>query len=134
MRDVLILFIHLIVTAIRVMRPGGVRLVIAESVLLRHQLLVLNRPRQRAPDLRPISRTVAGLCAGLVRPARLLRSAIVLKPATILHFYRSLVRRKYREPFSPKKRQGMPGPKRPSPELVAAIVETKRKNPRFGYQ
>jgi hypothetical protein len=68
MRNVLILFIHLIVTAIRVMRPGGVRSVIAESVLLRHQLLVFNRPRQPAPDLRPIDRIVAGLCAGLVRP------------------------------------------------------------------
>lgn len=47
MRDVFILFIHLIVTAVRVMRPGGVRSVVAESVHLRHQLLVLNRPRKR---------------------------------------------------------------------------------------
>lgn len=134
MRDVLILLVHLIVTIIRVMRPGGVRSVIAESVLLRHQLLVLNRPRQRAPDLRPIDRVVAGLCAGLVRHARLPRSAIVLKPATILNFHRLLVKRKYRELFSPKRKPAKPGPKGPSAQFVAAIVEMKRRNPRFGYQ
>jgi putative transposase len=134
MRDVLVLLIHLIITAVRLMRPGGVRSVVAESVLLRHQLLVLNRPRQRAPDLRPIDRIIAGLCAGFIRPAPLLRSAVVLKPATILHFHRSLVQRKYRELFSPKRTRTKPGPKGPSPELVAAIVELKRRNPRFDYQ
>mgnify|MGYP001816622247 FL=1 len=107
---------------------------VAECVLLRHQLLVLNRPRQRAPDLHPIDRIVAGLCAGFIRPARLLRSAVVLTPATILHFHRLLVKRKYRDLFSPKRKPGKPGPKGPSPELIAAIVETKRRNPRFGYQ
>lgn len=134
MRDVLILLVHLIVTAVRLIRPGGVRSVVAESVLLRHQLLVLKRPRQRAPDLRTVDRIIAGLCAGLMRPARLLRSAIVLKPATILHFHRSLVRRKYRSLFSPKRKPARPGPKGPSPELVAAIVEMKQRNPRFGYR
>lgn len=91
MRDILILLVHLIVTAVRLMRPGGVRSIVAESVLLRHQLLVLKRPRQRAPDLRPVDRIVAGLCAEFMRPARLFRSAIVLRPATIMQFHRSLV-------------------------------------------
>lgn len=134
MRDVLILFVHLIVTVVRLMRPDGIRSVIAESVLLRHQLLVLDRPRQRAPDLLPADRFIAGLCAGFMRPARLRRSAIVLKPATILHFHRSLVRRKYRELFAPKRKRTQPGPKGPSAELVAAIVAMKHRNPRFGYQ
>ena len=133
MRDLIILLVHLIVTIVRLMRPGGTRSVVAESVLLKHQLLVLNRPRRRAPDLRPVDRIVAGLCAGMIRPARLLRSAVVLKPATILSFHRSLVKRRYQELFSPKRR-GRPGPKSPSPELVAAIVEMKRRNLRFGYQ
>ena len=127
MRDVLILLV-------RLMQTGGVRSVVAESVLLKHQLLVLNRPRRKAPDLRPRDRIVAGLCAGLGRPARPLRSAIVLKPATLLTFHRVLVKRKYRELFSPKRKPGKPGPKGPPQELVTAIVEAKRRNPRFGYQ
>ena len=44
---------------------------------------------------------------------------------------RALVKRKYRLLFTPKRR-GKPGPKGPSPELIAAIVEMKRRNPRFG--
>jgi hypothetical protein len=48
MRDFLILFVHLIVVA-RLAKPGGLRSVVAESVLVRHQLLVLNRGRKRAP-------------------------------------------------------------------------------------
>jgi transposase InsO family protein len=68
-----------------------------------------------------------------MRPPRLLRSAIVLKPSTILSFHRALVKRKYRLLFTPKTR-GKPGPKGPSPELISAIIEMKRRNPSFGYQ
>jgi transposase InsO family protein len=68
-----------------------------------------------------------------MRPPRLLRSAIVLKPSTILSFHRALVKRKYRLLFTPKTR-GKPGPIGPSPELISAIVEMKRRNPSFGYQ
>jgi transposase InsO family protein len=44
-----------------------------------------------------------------------------------------MVARTYRLLFTPKRR-GTPGPKGPSAEVVAAIVEMKRKNARFGYQ
>jgi len=68
-----------------------------------------------------------------MRPTRLLRSAIVLKPSTILSFYRALVKRKYRLLFTPKTR-GKPGPSGPSPELISAILEMKHRNKSFGYQ
>ena len=76
MRDLAVLFVHLIATVVKVLRPGGARSVVAESLLLKHQLLILNRSRTRAPNLRPIDRVIAGLCTGLMRPSRLLRSAI----------------------------------------------------------
>jgi len=79
MRDLVMLFVHLIATVARLLGRGGARAVVAESLLLKHQLLILNRPRVRAPNLRPIDRIIAGLCAGLMRPCRLLRSAIVLQ-------------------------------------------------------
>jgi len=126
-----ILFIHLIVTTARLLGPGGRRSIVAESLLVKHQLLILNRSRARAPNLRPMDRVIAGLCAGFMRPTRLTRSAIVLKASTIMGFHRALVKRKYRLLFTPKRR-GKPGPKGPSPELIAAIVEMKRRNPRFG--
>ena len=67
----------------------------------------------------------------LIGTRRISRIAIVVKPATILQFHRALVRRKYRALFTPKRR-AKPGPKGPSVELRAAIVELKTKNPRFG--
>jgi hypothetical protein len=51
MRDLIILFVDLITTVLRIARPGGVRSVIAESVLIKHQLLIVNRSRRRAPNL-----------------------------------------------------------------------------------
>jgi hypothetical protein len=62
--------------------PGGARSVVAELLLVKHQLLIVNRSRARALVLRPTDRVIVGLCAIFTRPARLLRSAIVLKPAT----------------------------------------------------
>jgi len=75
MRDVVILFLHLIVTVVRLARPGGLRSVVAESLLVTHQLRILNRGRKRAPNLRAGERFIAGLCTLFMNPARVLRSA-----------------------------------------------------------
>ncbi len=77
MRDLAILFIHLLATVAKLMSPGGARAVVAESLLVKHQLVILNRSRKRAPKLSPMDRAIAGLCAGFLRPTRLRRSAIV---------------------------------------------------------
>jgi putative transposase len=131
MRDILVLFVHLIVTLIRLAKPGGLRAVVAESVLIRHQLQIVHRGRKRAPNLRACDRIITGSCTLLMRPARILRSAIVLKPSTLLNFHAAIVKRKYRLLFSPK-RGRRPGPKGPSSELIAAVVEMKRRNPTWG--
>src|SRR5262249_13054161 len=54
---ILVLFIHVIVTLVRVSTLRGSRSVVAESVLLRHQLLILNRGRKRSPNLRVYDRS-----------------------------------------------------------------------------
>ena len=121
----------MIVTVIRLSKPCGLRSVVAESALVRHQLLILNRGRKRAPNLRVSDRIIAGLCTLVMRPARVLRSAIVLRPSTLLRFHHMLRKRKYRMLFSPKRR-GQPGPKGPSKELIDAVIEMKRRNRRWG--
>src|SRR5215469_570657 len=110
MRDLVILFIHLIATFARLLGPGGLRSVVAESVLVKQQLLILNRSRKRSPYLRVSDRVVAGVCALLMRPRRMIRSAIVLKPSTFLRLHRALTKRKYRVLFSPAVREEA-GPK-----------------------
>ena len=62
MRDLLILLVHLIATLARLMGPGGLRSVVAESLLVKQQLLILNRSRHRAPNLRASDRIVAVGC------------------------------------------------------------------------
>ena len=131
MRDHVILFVHLIVTLARLAGPGGIRSVVAESVLVKQQLLILNRLRQRSPNLRTSDRLVAGLCALFIRPARLIRSAIVLKPSTLLGLHRALRNRKYRLLFSSKHRR-KPGPNGPNKELIDAVVQMKQRNPTWG--
>jgi hypothetical protein len=66
-RDLAILAIHLIATIARLLLPGGARSIVSESLLLKQQLLILNRSRARAPNLRPIDPIIARLCAGLMR-------------------------------------------------------------------
>ena len=131
MRDLAVLFLHLIATVAQLVGPGGARSVVAESVLVKQQLLILNRSRKRAPHLRLGDRIVAGVCALLMRPGRLIRSAIVLKPSTLLSLHRTLKKRKYRLLFSPKARR-KPGPKGPSQEVMAAVVDMKQRNPTWG--
>jgi len=131
MRDFAVLFVHLIVTLARLAKPGGLRSVLAESVLVRHQLVILNRGRKRAPNLRARDRIIAGLCTLFMRPARVLRSAIVLKPSTLLHLHSVLRKRKYRMLFSPGHRR-RPGPKGPNKDLIEAVVAMKQCNPSWG--
>src|SRR5947209_13642126 len=132
MRELVILVIHLLVTFAKLLRPGGVRAVAAESLLLKHQLLISNRTRQRAPNLTPTDRFVLGLTMLFVNPRRIPKLGALIKPATLFKFHKALVNRKYRLLFSSSSHRRKPGPKGPSAELVAAIVEMKRRNPRFG--
>jgi len=66
MRDLVVLFIHFIATLARLLGPGGARSIVAESLLLKHQLLILNRSRRRSPNLSVSDRILAGLMALLV--------------------------------------------------------------------
>src|SRR5215469_2621836 len=84
MRDIFALFLHAIAIIIRLARPGGFRSVVAESVLMRHQVLILNRGRKRAPQSavfgshRRRSVHVAdapGTCSAICRPAEAIYSA-----------------------------------------------------------
>jgi hypothetical protein len=129
--DLVVLFLHLLATVARLSGPGGARSIVAESLLVKHQLLILNRSRKRSPNLRLSDRVVAGVCALLMRPRRLIRCAIVLQPSTLLRLHRVLTQRKYRRLFSSKV-PTKPGPKGPTEEIIAAVVAMKRRNPTWG--
>ena len=56
MKDVLLLAIHLITLIVRLLQPGGLKAVAAENLLLKKQLLVIQRNRGKAPNLTTLDR------------------------------------------------------------------------------
>jgi len=131
MKDMVILFIHLLTTAAKLLGPGGAKSIIAENLLLKQQLLVATRSRRRAPNLSTAERFLMGFWSLFLRPGRIAKTAFSIRPSTLLNFHQCLVHRKYRRLLSPKKKT-KPGPKGPSDALIRAIVELKRRNTDFG--
>lgn len=122
---------HLLVTLARLASPGGLRSVVAESLAVKHQLLIMKRSQRRAPNLTSWDRLLLGFYTLLVSPKRLRKMAVITKPSTLLRFHQALVKRKYHLLYG-SKRLRRPGPKGPSSELIAAVIEMKQRNPRLG--
>jgi transposase InsO family protein len=131
MKDVIYLLFHFLATLAKLIRPGGGRAVIAENLLLKQQLIIHGRSRQRAPNLTTRDRALLGFWSLFLNPRRIARSAIIIKPSTLLRLHNALKKRKYRLLYSPGGGR-TPGPKGPSREIIKAIVEMKQRNPRFG--
>ena len=131
MKDVIHLLFHLLTTLAKLIRPGGSRTVVAENLLLKQQLIIHSRSRQRAPNLSTLDRALLGFWSLFLKPRRIARAAIIIKPSTLLSFHNALKKRKYRLLYSPRS-GAKPGPKGQSKEVIEAIVAMKQRNPRFG--
>jgi transposase InsO family protein len=131
MKDLLVLLVHLLTTIAKLLGPGSMRAVVADSLLMKQQLLVINRSRRRAPNLSTLDRFLLGFWSLFLNTRRIQRAAVIIRPSTLLKFHDILKKRKYCLLYSAD-RKGKPGPKGPSQELIQAIVELKRRNPRFG--
>jgi len=57
--------IHFFVTLAKLIRPGGVKTVMTENLMLKHQLITLTRQRSRAPRLTTFDRLLFGYLAFL---------------------------------------------------------------------
>ena len=67
MKDIVLIVIHLAVTAGKLLGPGGVRALVAENLVLKQQLIVLRRPRRRAPNLMVWDRFLFGAYQSLMK-------------------------------------------------------------------
>ena len=97
MKEILITLLHLAVTTAKLCGPGGARAVIAENLLLKQQLIVLRRARQRARNLTLSDRLFCGVGSLFLSPGRIRKVAIAVR---LLAFHQALVRGKYRRLFS----------------------------------
>ena len=125
------MFAHLLTTVAKLLGAGGAKAIVADSLLMKQQLLIINRSRRRAPNLTAIDRLLLGFWSLFLSPHHIQRAAVLLKPTTLFKFHDILQKRKYRLLYTAR-RKGKPGPKGPSQELIEAIVEMKRRNSRFG--
>jgi len=80
MRDAIFLLFDLLITLAMLLRPGGRRTVIADNLLLKQQLLIHSRSRQRSPNLTTQDRTPRGFFSLFLNPRRIARSAILIRP------------------------------------------------------
>jgi putative transposase len=131
MKDLLTLLAHLLTTIAKLLGPGGARAVVADSLLMKQQLLVIHRSRRRSPNLSTLDRFLFGFWSQFLDPRRIQWAAVIIRPSTLFRLHNLLKKRKYRLLYS-SGRKGKPGPKGPSPELIQAIIQLKRRNPRFG--
>ena len=132
MRAILELSIHFVVTLTQLLRSRGVKVVMAENLVMKQQLVALNRRRSRSPRLTMFDRIFFGLLGGILCEKRLNRIAVVLKPATILKFHKALAQRKYSKLYS-NKTKAKPGRKSPDQALINLIIEMRNRNPLVGY-
>ena len=131
MNLLLSLFAQFLRCLIMLCHKDGLSAVIAQNLLITQQLIILNRGRERAPNIKPLHRILLGFFASFLSKRRLKQVAVALRPATLLRFRDFLQKQKYKLLFSPKIRR-KPGPKGPSREIIAAVVEFKRRNPSCG--
>src|SRR5271156_4910085 len=131
MKLMFLLLGHLLVTLARLASPGGLRSVVAESLAVKHQLLIMKRSQRGASNLTSLDRPMLGFYTLLVSPKRLRKMAVITKPSTLLRLHHALVKCKYHLLYS-SQRPRRPGPRGPSGELIVAVVEMKRRNPRMG--
>ena len=130
-QDRLLILAHVLTTLAKLLGPGGAKAIIADSLLMKQQLIVINRSRRRAPNLTIIDRLLLGFWSLFLSSHRIRRAAVILRPSTLLNFHNILKKRKYRLLYTARSK-GKPGPKGPSQVLIEAIVELKRRNTRFG--
>src|SRR5688572_26141060 len=84
MQHLLLIILHVVRSLSKLLKPDGAKALVAENFLLKHQLLIARRSRRRAPNLRFSDRFLFGLGSLFLRPRRLLRTAILIKPSTLL--------------------------------------------------
>jgi hypothetical protein len=85
-----VLIPYMLATIAKLIRPGEMRVVVAKSQRLKHQLWIFNRGRVRAPRFSCWDRLPLGFSTTAPTLPRIYKLAVIRKPATPLEFHKSL--------------------------------------------
>jgi putative transposase len=103
---------------------------IAEILILRHQLTVLQRRQPRRPKLNWADRALLATLLGVIPRARRHRLRLLVTPDTIVRWHREVVRRRWAA-RSIRGRTGRPATRR---NIRALVLRLARENPEWGYR
>lgn len=115
MKDLLELIAHLFTRIAKPLGPGGAQTIIADSLLMKQQPLIINRHRK------------LGFQSIFRIHCQIQQAAVIITPSASLIFHPLLKQRKYRLLYA-SARKTKPGPKSPSREIMDAVVELKQHN------
>src|SRR5471030_2547642 len=100
MKQFFILTFYFLRSLVILAKFGGKKSLIAENILLRKQLITLNRRRKRAPNLSKWERLIFAFLAAIINPKRLFKIAIIIKSSMLIRFHKALIKTKYSILFS----------------------------------
>src|SRR2546421_7193615 len=103
---------------------------IAEILILRHQLAVLQRRQPRRPNLNWADRALLATLLGVIPKARRRGLRLLVTPDTILRWHRDIVRRR-RAAKSIRGKTGRPATRR---NIRALVLRLARENSGWGYR
>lgn len=96
MKDLLILLAHRLTTIAKPLAMGRKKATLADSLLMKRQILIVSRPRRRAPTLSVLDRLLPGFWSLFLGPRQHRHAAMYIKPSTPLRLRHILRKRKYR--------------------------------------
>jgi putative transposase len=103
---------------------------IAEILILRHQLLVLQRQSAARPKLARADRALLAALLGVIPKARRHGLRLLVTPDTILRWHRDILRRRWAA-RSMRGRTGRPATQR---NIKALVLRLARENTEWGYR
>src|SRR2546421_12652583 len=102
----------------------------AEILILRHQLVVLQRQPTGRPKLAWADRALLAALVGVIPKARREGLRLLVAPDTILRWHRDIVRRRWAT-RSMRGRTGRPATRR---NIKTLVLRLARENPGWGYR
>jgi hypothetical protein len=103
---------------------------IAEILILRHQLAVLQRQQPCRPKLNWADRALLATLPGVIPKARRQGLRLLVTPDTILRWHRDIIRRRWAA-RSIHGKTGRPATRR---NIRALVLRLARENPGWGYR
>jgi hypothetical protein len=103
---------------------------IAEILILRHQLAVLQRRQSRCPNLDWADRALLATLLAVIPNARRQALRLLVTPDTMLRWHRDIVRRRWAA-RSMRSKTGRPATRR---NIRALVLRLARENPGWGYR